>query len=155
MPTDPKIVPLEVKAPHGARVMEIRWADGHRSVLPHDTLRGYCPCAHCQGHSGTIKYVPGGDQDLRNIVVAKTDGGPVYLKQVATVEFAPKVKRGDSGYMAKPAVVVSIEKQPSVDTVALTRELEAAVADLNANLPLGIKADQIIFRQANFTFLVP
>jgi heavy-metal exporter, HME family len=89
-------------------------------------------------------------EDLRNIVVAKTDGRPVYLKQVATVEFAPKVKRGDSGYMAKPAVVVSIEKQPSVDTVALTRELEAAVTDLNANLPLGIKADQIIFRQANF-----
>ena len=88
--------------------------------------------------------------DLRNIVVAKTDGRPVYLKQVATVEFAPKVKRGDSGYMGKPAVVVSVEKQPSVDTVALTRELEAAIADLNANLPLGIKADQIIFRQANF-----
>src|SRR5262245_3766173 len=89
-------------------------------------------------------------EDLRNIVVAKTDGRPVYLRQVATVEFAPKVKRGDSGYMAKPAVVVSVEKQPSVDTVALTRELEAAVADLNANLPLNIKADQIIFRQANF-----
>jgi HME family heavy-metal exporter len=93
-------------------------------------------------------------EDLRNIVVAKSangpDGRPVYLKQVATVEFAPKVKRGDSGYMAKPAVVVSIEKQPSVDTVALTRELEAAVADLNAHLPLNIKADQIIFRQANF-----
>ena len=89
-------------------------------------------------------------EDLRNIVVAKTDGRPVYLKQVATVEFAPKVKRGDSGYMAKPAVVVSIEKQPGVDTIALTRELEAAIADLNANLPLGIKADQIIFRQANF-----
>jgi HME family heavy-metal exporter len=93
-------------------------------------------------------------EDLRNIVVAKSangpDGRPVYLKQVATVEFAPKVKRGDSGYMGKPAVVVSIEKQPSVDTVALTRELEAAVADLNAHLPLNIKADQIIFRQANF-----
>ena len=88
--------------------------------------------------------------DLRNIVVANVDGRPVYLQQVATVEFAPKVKRGDSGYMGKPAVVVSVEKQPNVDTVALTRELEAAIADLNANLPHGIKADQIIFRQANF-----
>ncbi len=88
--------------------------------------------------------------DLRNIVVAKTDGRPVYLKQVATVEFAPKVKRGDSGYMGKPAVVVSVEKQPSVDTVALTHELEGAIADLNAHLPLGIKANQVIFRQANF-----
>ena len=45
---------------------------------------------------------------------------PVYLWQVATVEFAPKVKRGDGGYMGKPAVLVSVEKQPNVDTIALT-----------------------------------
>ena len=83
-------------------------------------------------------------------MVAKVEGKPVYLRQVASVEFAPKVKRGDSGYMGKPAVVVSVEKQPNVDTVALTRQLEEAVAELNANLPHGIKADQIIFRQANF-----
>ena len=42
--------------------------------------------------------------DLRNIVVAKIDGKPVFLHQVATVEFAPRAKRGDSGYMGKPAV---------------------------------------------------
>ena len=88
--------------------------------------------------------------DLRNIVVAKVEGKPVYLRQVASVDYAPKVRRGDSGYMAKPAVVVSIEKQPNVDTVALTRQLEDAIAGLNAHLPHGIKADQIIFRQANF-----
>ena len=88
--------------------------------------------------------------DLRNIVVAKVNDRPVYLRQVANVEFAPKVKRGDGGYMGKPAVVVSVEKQPNVDTIALTRQIEEAVAELNANLPQGIKADQIIFRQANF-----
>ena len=84
-------------------------------------------------------------------MVAKVDGRPVYLRQVATVEFAPKVKRGDSGYMGKPAVVVSVEKQPNVDTVALTRELEDALSPISTrSLPHGIKADQIIFRQANF-----
>ena len=88
--------------------------------------------------------------DLRNIVVAKVEGKPVYLRQVASVDYAPKVRRGDSGYMGKPAVVVSVEKQPNVDTVALTRQLEEAVAGLNAHLPHGIKADQVIFRQANF-----
>jgi DUF971 family protein len=67
MARDPKYVPLGVKAPHGARVMEIRWADGHRSILPHEILRGYCPCAHCQGHGGARKFVPGGDLDLREI----------------------------------------------------------------------------------------
>ncbi|MBR1249671.1 efflux RND transporter permease subunit [Bradyrhizobium sp. AUGA SZCCT0169] len=88
--------------------------------------------------------------DLRNVVVAQVNGGPVYLKQVATVEFAPKVKRGDAGYMGKPAVVVSVEKQPNVDTIRLTREIEQALKEITASLPTGMKADQIIFRQANF-----
>lgn len=65
--SDPKFVPTGVKAPHGARVMEITWADGHTSVLPHEILRGYCPCAHCQGHGGTIQFVAGGDLDVREI----------------------------------------------------------------------------------------
>src|SRR3954471_11015146 len=62
--------------------------------------------------------------DLRSVVVAQVNGGPIYLWQVATVEFAPKVKRGDSGYMGSSAVIVSIEKQPNIDTVRLTREIE-------------------------------
>ena len=75
--------------------------------------------------------------DLRNVVVAQVNDGPVYLRQVATVEFAPKVKRGDAGYMGKPAVVVSVEKQPNVDTVTLTREIEQALKEITATLPHG------------------
>lgn len=67
MATDPKHTPTGVKAPHGGRVMEIGFADGHTAKIPHDVLRGYCPCAHCQGHGGTIRYVPGGDLDVRDI----------------------------------------------------------------------------------------
>jgi HME family heavy-metal exporter len=88
--------------------------------------------------------------DLRNMVVAKVDGKPVFLHQVATVEFAARAKRGDSGYMGAPAVLVSIEKQPHVDTVSLTGKIEGALKELNATLPHGIKADQLVFRQANF-----
>jgi HME family heavy-metal exporter len=88
--------------------------------------------------------------DLRNMVVAAVDGRPVFLRQVATVEFAARAKRGDSGFMGKPAVVVAIEKQPNVDTVALTKTVEEALTELNRGLPQGIKADALIFRQANF-----
>lgn len=89
-------------------------------------------------------------EDLRSIVVAKVEGRPVFLHQVATVEFAPRTKRGDSGFMGSPAVLVSVEKQPNVDTVALTGNIEQALKELNATLPHNIKADNLVFRQANF-----
>jgi CzcA family heavy metal efflux pump len=88
--------------------------------------------------------------DLRNIVVAKMNDRPIYLHQVANVEFAPKIKRGEAGFMGSPAVIVSVEKQPNVDTVQLTREIEAALQTFDGTLPRGIKANQIVFRQANF-----
>ena len=59
--------PTHVKAPHGANTLEITWGDGHRSALPHELLRGYCPCASCQGHSGTIKFQTGGNLEIREI----------------------------------------------------------------------------------------
>ncbi|MFL9824263.1 efflux RND transporter permease subunit [Rhodoplanes sp. SY1] len=89
-------------------------------------------------------------EDLRNVVVATVDERPVFLHQVATVDYAARAKRGDSGYMGKPAVVVAIEKQPDVDTVALTRRIEEAVKELEPSLPHGISLDNPMFRQADF-----
>lgn len=86
--------------------------------------------------------------DLRNVVVTIVNGRPIYLHQIADVSFGARVKRGDAGYMGKPAVVISVEKQPGVDTLALTKNIEEALASLG--LPNGMKASQIIFRQANF-----
>ena len=60
-------VPVEVRAPRGARVMQIVFDDGHEGIYPHELLRGYCPCAQCQGHNGPIRYVPGGDLELVEI----------------------------------------------------------------------------------------
>ena len=48
--------PTNIKAPHGAKSTEITWADGHTGIYPNQILRGYCPCAHCQGHGGGIDY---------------------------------------------------------------------------------------------------
>ena len=84
--------------------------------------------------------------DLRNLVVATAGNTAIYLRQVAEVEFAPKFKRGDAGYMGKPAVVVSVEKQPGIDTVVLTREIEQSLQETAGSLPPGMKADQILLR---------
>jgi HME family heavy-metal exporter len=88
--------------------------------------------------------------DLRNIAVTRAGNAPVYLRQVAEVDFAAKFKRGDAGYMGKPAVVVSIEKQPNVDTITLTKDVEQVLKEIGPGLPYRIKADQIIFRQGAF-----
>lgn len=89
-------------------------------------------------------------EDLQNLVVAVRNGQPILLKQVAEVKLAPAIKRGDAGYNGKPAVILSVQKQPSADSVALTREVERAMADLSKTLPPGVEAPQFLFKQADF-----
>ncbi len=89
-------------------------------------------------------------EDMQQLVVAHRDNVPILLQQVAQVEFAAGVKRGEASFMGKPAVILSVQKQPGVDTVKLTSEVEAALAELNRTMPAGIKADNLLFKQANF-----
>lgn len=64
---DPSITPTHIAAPHGAKTTVITWADGVRCTYPNTILRGFCPCANCQGHGGSIEFVPGGDASLREL----------------------------------------------------------------------------------------
>src|SRR5690606_2311828 len=89
-------------------------------------------------------------EDLQNIVVSVTNGQRVLLNQVATVSIDPAIKRGAAGYNGKPAVILSVQKQPSADSVTLTREVERAMADLAKARPAGVDAPQFLFRQADF-----
>ena len=53
------IWPVEVRRDHEARLLRVRWHDGHESDYEYDVLRGYCPCAMCQGHNaGPLRYQP-------------------------------------------------------------------------------------------------
>ncbi|HMN76047.1 MAG TPA: efflux RND transporter permease subunit [Burkholderiaceae bacterium] len=89
-------------------------------------------------------------EDLRNLVVDVKNGQPILLSQLADVTIAAATKRGDASYNAKPAVVLSVQKQPGADSVRLTREVEAAIASLAASLPAGMEKPQFLFRQADF-----
>lgn len=52
-----------------ARSVGIHWGDGHHSVLPFWYLRGFCPCAVCQGHGGAGQFVPpAGELELRDVL---------------------------------------------------------------------------------------
>lgn len=87
--------------------------------------------------------------DLRSLPVAFKDGVPVRLSQVAQVDYAPRVKRGDAGYMGNSAVVMSVQKQPAADSLVLTEDIEKALGDLKHVLPKGLEIN-ILFRQADF-----
>jgi DUF971 family protein len=59
--------PVEVRRDVERRTVHITWSDGHASEYPFAHLRGWCPCAACQGHSGDKRFVAGGNDDLQRI----------------------------------------------------------------------------------------
>ena len=70
--------PVELRAPDGARRMEIEWSDGATSAYSHAILRGFCPCAACQGHHGPVSWV-GADHDLELATVEPVGNYAVRL----------------------------------------------------------------------------
>jgi Cu/Ag efflux pump CusA len=89
-------------------------------------------------------------EDLENTVISNRDGLPVLLSQVADVRYGSAVKRGDASINAKPAVILTIEKQPTFNTVTLTEEVEKALKELQPSLPPDVKLNTNIFQQKHF-----
>ncbi|MEL7086905.1 MAG: efflux RND transporter permease subunit, partial [Planctomycetota bacterium] len=88
-------------------------------------------------------------EDLRNLPVAYREGVPIRLRQVAEVDYAAQVKRGDAGYMGQSAVILSVQKQPSSDSLRLTDDIKGALADLRRVLPKDVEIN-VLFQQADF-----
>jgi DUF971 family protein len=62
--------PTEINHIKAAGVVRITWDDGHVGEYPQEYLRGYCPCALCQGHGSGVKFVsvPGATlQEIRPV----------------------------------------------------------------------------------------
>ncbi len=89
-------------------------------------------------------------EDIGETVVTARAGVPVRVADVGEVKLGVAPKRGEASAMGKPAVVMGIQKQPGANSLALTRQLEAVLADIQTKLPPGMKLQTDIFRQANF-----
>ncbi len=89
-------------------------------------------------------------EGARHLVVAYQEGRPILLQQVAEVGFEPRVKQGDAGFMGRPAVLLRVQKQPGVNTLALTNRIEQALVDMRPFLPKGVRADHVVFEQKKF-----
>ncbi len=51
------VEPIELEIRQAAQQVRILWSDGHTSFYPWWYLRGFCPCAHCQGHGGPTRFI--------------------------------------------------------------------------------------------------
>ena len=89
-------------------------------------------------------------EDLANTVVTNRNGTPILLHQVADVEFGGPVKRGDGSLNGKPAVILSIEKQPNANTITLTSEIIKAIDDIKKSVPSDVKINTDVFQQKHF-----
>lgn len=86
-----------------------------------------------------------GDTYIRTI-----NGKPVVVSDVAEVVIGSAVKMGDASQNGKPAVILSISKQPNINTLNVTENIERNLLDLQKSLPADVKMDTRIFRQADF-----
>ena len=92
------------------------------------------------------------DVNLMARAVIKTiDGVPVTLEDVADVKIgSQEPKLGLASERGKPAVLVTVSKQPQTGTIELTDKLLAALKDVQKNLPPDVKISTDIFRQSRF-----
>ena len=87
---------------------------------------------------------------LEEAVVKNVKGQSIKVKDVATVQIGAADKIGDGSLNGSPAVILTISKQPEVNTLELTQKLDEAIADLRKTLPESVEIKNHIFRQANF-----
>jgi len=88
--------------------------------------------------------------DLEQALVARRDGQPIRLRDIAEIKVGPALKRGEGSHNGKPAVILAIQKQPGANTLELTKRLDKVMDEIQTALPQGVRLEKQIFRQANF-----
>ena len=116
-----------------------------------------------QNINGGVIYQYGNEYIVRGVVqtsdvdkiarsVVKMSGeSPITLADVAQVRIGAQEPRlGVASERGKPAVLLTVTKQPGVGTVELTQKLEAQLREAQKNMPRDVKVSTDIFRQSRF-----
>ena len=91
------------------------------------------------------------EQLKKAVVKASPSGSPITLEAVADVRTGPKTPvLGLASNDGKPAVILTVTKQPRASSLALTERLEQSLDEISAELPADVKVNSEIFRQARF-----
>lgn len=92
-----------------------------------------------------VKYVSSDSRDG-----ARSVSTPIVLSDVADIRIGSAVKMGYASHNAKDAIILSISKQPNINTLEVTKNIEKNLVEIQKSLPADVKMDTKIFRQADF-----
>jgi len=87
---------------------------------------------------------------LGNSIIKMQNGNPIKIEDVAEIKIGASLKIGDGSLKGEPAVIMTVMKQPSTNTLELTKTIDASIADIQKNLPKDVHINTKIFRQADF-----
>jgi CzcA family heavy metal efflux pump len=88
--------------------------------------------------------------EIGKSVIKSINGNPVKIEDVAEVKIGAAPKIGDGSMKGEPAVIMTVMKQPSTNTLELTDKIDFTLADMQKNLPGDVHINSKIFRQADF-----
>jgi len=88
--------------------------------------------------------------DIASTVVGDWHGAPVTLGQVAEIGIAGAPRRGTGSASGRPAVILTIQRNPEANTLQLTSRIDEVLSGFEATLPDGVALERSIFRQSDF-----
>ncbi|MDT8394301.1 MAG: efflux RND transporter permease subunit [Bacteroidales bacterium] len=88
--------------------------------------------------------------ELGNAYIKTVNGKPVRVRDLAEVRVGSAVKMGHASQNASPSVILSVSKQPNINTVNVTERIEENLEELRKSLPPDVRMTTDIFRQADF-----
>lgn len=88
-------------------------------------------------------------EQVADTVIVEREGRSIQVKDVARVTTGARVKRGDASFNAQPAVILSVQKQPSANTVELSERILTTFEEMRETLPPDLILEPL-FEQRNF-----
>jgi Cu/Ag efflux pump CusA len=88
--------------------------------------------------------------DIKETLITIRNGIPITIANIGDVGYGGEIKRGDGGYGIENAVIGTISKSYSADTLTATLKVENELQELKATLPTNVNFSTHVFRQANF-----
>ena len=89
-------------------------------------------------------------EELGKTYIKTVNDKPVVVSDVAEVVLGSAVKMGFASLNAEDAVILSISKQPNINTLEVTKNIERSLKEIKKSLPEDVTMDTKIFRQADF-----